>query len=107
MPVRIRETKLQPPLSLPRRQQVEPAAALGRRPPESSVPNTGASITACHIIGMSARSPARRRPAPASSGSTTSCPDIADPKLLTYRLWLRRLCPGPPRRLHNVAGPYG
>src|SRR5271154_6664372 len=116
MPVRIRETKLQPPLSLPRRQQVEPAAALGRKPPESSVPNTGASITACHITGMSASSPARQRPAPESSASTTSCPDIADPKLLTYRSRrpglplrqsFRHLCPGLLRRLHNVAGPYG
>src|SRR5271170_5222017 len=115
MPVRIRETKLQPPIPLPRRQQVEPATALGRRPTESSVPNTGASITARLTTGFSARSLAKRRPGPASIALPTSCTDVAHPKFLTYRSRrpglplrqsFRHLCPGPLRRLHTVSGPY-
>ncbi len=114
MPFCIHEAKVQPAIPLPRRRRVGPATALGRRPPVSSVPNAGPSITGCLTTGMSARSPAMRCPAPASTALPASCPDVAYPKFLTYRSRrpglplrqsFRRLCPGRLRRLHKVAKP--
>src|SRR5271169_6454637 len=115
MPVRIREAKVQPAIPLLRRRQAGSAAAVGGRPPVSSVPNAGPSMTAYLTIGIPARSPAMRCPAPASTALPTSGPDVAHPKFLTYRsrrpgLYLRQsfrhLCPGRPWRLHNVARRY-
>ncbi len=115
MPVPIHGAKVQPAIPLPRRRQVGPAAPLGRRPPVSSIPNAGPSITACLTTGMSGRPPAMRCPAPESTASLTSCPDVAHPNFLTYRSRrpglslrqsFRRLCPGRLRRLHDVPRRY-